>query len=290
MTGPAGRPGGVGRAGAGARTGGSGTSGGVIGVGGVGRVALALAAAALPASGVAAQTLADRVERAPDGWVRFTYEAREGVCGSDGHIRIGDDGSVRVTRGACPCACEEGPVRVDLRKEAGEPTELEVEVAGRPDARASLVDLGRVSPEEAVGYLLLLARRGPASVGKDAVFASTLGRGVEPWPELLALARDDDVRRDVRKTTVFWLGQAAGRRATEGLESVIRDRGDLEVREAAIFALSQQENAAAVEALIRVARSHPEPALRKKALFWLGQRAEDPRVLGLFEELLARGG
>lgn len=256
----------------------------------IGLVALALSAVPALSPGVAAQTLADRMERLPDGWVRFTYEAREGVCGSDGHIRIEEDGAVRVTGGGCACACEEGPVRVDIRKEDGRPVDLDVEVAGRPDRRDDLTDLGEVPAGEAVGYLLALARRGPGSVGKRAVFAATLGRGVEPWPALLALARDDDVGREVRKGAVFWLGQAAGRRATEGLESVIRDEDDLEVREAAIFALSQQDEGAGVDALIRVARTHPEPELRKKALFWLGQRAEDPRVLALFEELLTPGG
>jgi hypothetical protein len=40
-----------------------------------------------------------------------------------------------------------------------------------------------------------------------------------------------------------------------------------------------------VPALIRVARTSPNGELRKSALFWLGQ-SEDPRALGLFEELL----
>jgi HEAT repeat protein len=57
------------------------------------------------------------------------------------------------------------------------------------------------------------------------------------------------------------------------------------VRKQAVFALSQRPSDEAVPALIRIARSNREPEIRRTALFWLGQ-SEDPRALGLFEEIL----
>ncbi|MFQ5679510.1 MAG: HEAT repeat domain-containing protein [Gemmatimonadota bacterium] len=127
-------------------------------------------------------------------------------------------------------------------------------------------------------------------MGRRAIFAATLARGVEIWPRLLAFARRDDLPTETRRGAVFWLGQAAGEKATEGLVSVIEDEGDLEVREHAVFALSRREEEEAVSALLQIARTNPEPRLRKLALFWLGQRAgDDPRVLDLFESILVGG-
>jgi len=40
---------------------------------------------------------------------------------------------------------------------------------------------------------------------------------------------------------------------------------------------------------MEVATGSPSPALRRRALFWLGQQ-DDPRVLDLFESILAGNG
>ena len=57
------------------------------------------------------------------------------------------------------------------------------------------------------------------------------------------------------------------------------------MREHAVFALSQLRHDEGVPILIRVARTNRDPSIRRKALFWLGQ-SDDPRALGLFEEIL----
>lgn len=240
-----------------------------------------LAAATGAAAPAAAQSLTERVRGAPDGLVRMEFEAREGVCGNGHNIQ-------RVSReGTCPCACEEGPVLLEMRLRGGEVRDLELRVGGAWDeADDRVTELGAVPPSEAADFLLDVAARGPEAAGKRAVFAATLARGVEAWPRLLEIARDSSVPRETRRAAVFWVGQEAGERAADGLESVIRDAGELEVREHAVFALSQHKSERAVEALIRVARTNPEPRLRKRALFWLGQRADDPRVLDLFEQIL----
>jgi HEAT repeat protein len=84
---------------------------------------------------------------------------------------------------------------------------------------------------------------------------------------------------------VFWLGQVAGVAATRGLDSIVRDGGELEVRKQAVFALSQRPSDEGVPALIRVVRTSREPDIVRTALFWLGQ-SDDPRALTLFEDIL----
>ena len=254
-------------------------------------IVMALLVSALPAT-LSAQALANRVEAAPDGYVRFQYEARPGVCGNGGSISMDEERGIRV-RGdgeQCDCECKEGPVRIEIRVNDGIVQDIDTEVGGSWRERAgTITDLGDVSPEEAAHYLLTFAESSHTGAAEDAIFPATIARGVETWPRLLQIARNDGAREDVRTQAVFWLGQEASERATEGLESIIEDEDELKVRETAVFALSQRSEEAAMDALIRIAREHREPQLRKQAIFWLGQRAEDPRVLTLFEEILTGG-
>lgn len=255
------------------------------------KIPLAAAAALLALAAVApaaAQSLEARVGDAPDGWVRFTYEAREGVCGNGDWISVNDDG-VRWRGSGCDCRCEEGPVRLELRVRGGEIRDLDAEVGGGWKARSGAVtDLGAVPPAEAAAFLLRVAGTAEEEVAEEAIFPATIARDVEVWPELLELAKGD-APSDVRRQAVFWLGQEASERATEGLTSIVQDEDELEVREHAIFALSQRDEPAAFDALMDVARSSGEPELRKKAIFWLGQKGDDPRVLAFLEEILTGG-
>lgn len=254
------------------------------------RGAAAAALLLLPGA-LGAQSLADRIARAPDGEVRFSYAAREGVCGNgENSIRDVGRGIHHGTRSGDDSwenDCEYGPVRVALRKDGERITRLRAYVGGRWRGTPA-TDLGTVPAPEAARWLVAAARQAQGDAGEKAVFAATLADSVEVWPELLRLAREDDVRRDTRRAAVFWVGVAAGEAATAGLDSLVDDADeDLEVREQAVFALSQRPRDEGVPALIRVARTSPSPSLRRKALFWLGQ-SEDPRALALFEELLTK--
>lgn len=245
----------------------------------------------LPSVG-AAQSLADRISHAPDGEVRFSFTVREGICGN------GENSIRDVSRGSFygrfsdddsswEYDCEEGPGRVALRKDGDRITRLRVYVGGRwRDTPAT--DLGMAAAPEAARWLVYAARHADGKAGETAVFASTLADSVEVWPALLRIARDEDVSHRIRRSAVFWIGQAAGEAATAGLDSLVDDADeDLEVREQAVFALSQRPRGEGVPVLIRIARTSPSPSLRKKALFWLGQ-SEDPRALALFEEILTK--
>jgi hypothetical protein len=262
---------------------------------------LALALAFAAASTASAQDLARRVSQAgQDQDVAFEFPSRPDVCGyGDAIIRFNDEsrrgysimhfrGDSRdlhdLDRDQLRSRCEFGPVRLLLERTGEEVTDLDVRVGGTAPADAR--DLGGVSTAEASEYIVQLARTASRRVANQGLSALLLAEG-EYWPPLLELAKDRAVATDVRKTAIFWLGQAAAEKATAGLHGILGDDSEeIEIRKQAVFALSQQRNEAAVTALIDVAQSSREPELRKNALFWLGQQHEDPRVIALFEKIL----
>lgn len=233
--------------------------------------------AALPAR---AQSLAERVARAPDGTARFSFAARSGVCGNGHNISVHSSSDEWVGE------CEHGPVHVSLSIADHRVQRVRTYVGGHwrhPDAGAT--DLGTVGAADAAHYLISLADR--VSRADDAILGATLADSVTIWPDLLRIARSPSASSSTRKSATFWLGQAAGDAATRGLDSLASDSSsEREVRKQAVFALSQRPNGEGVPALLRAARTNDDPAVRRNAIFWLGQ-SDDPRALGLFEELLA---
>jgi HEAT repeat protein len=255
-------------------------------------VAMMLASAS--ASGLAAQSIADRVSRAGDGTVRMSFATRPEVCGRGRSIQhgpssrtgwFGDNDRNRDVE--FDAACDYGPGRLVLDKRDGEIVSLRFYVGGRwRPADSGVTDLGTVGAKEAADYLVSLASTLPGKAGREAIFPATLADSAEVWPALIRIARDEERPRETRKQAVFWLGQAAGEAATAGLDSLSRDSGvDRDVQKQVVFALSQRPRDEGIPVLIRVARTHRDPAVRRDAVFWLGQ-SNDPRAIALFEELL----
>jgi hypothetical protein len=264
-------------------------------------VALLLATAA-PA---AAQTLAQRVAAAgPSEPVHFEYESRPGVCGDGENIMIvgerGDRGNTvlqhrrgdyTVSRGRLDrdhrlADCQFGPVTVELTRSGKRITDAQLRVGGSvPRAGRAL---GSVPPAEAAAYMLTDAvHQSERRAADQLIFGATLANA-ESWPRLLALAHDRTLAEQPRRSAIFWLGQAAGAKATEGLTSVIGDDSDeLEVRKTAVFALSQIKSPETIDALIGIARTNREPEIRRNAIFWLAQ-TRDPKAIAFFEEVLRR--
>jgi len=240
-------------------------------------------AALLLAAPLAGQSLEQRVRQAPDGTARLSFAAREGVCGNGRNISTGGSSS----RDGWYSDCDPGPARVALDVRAGRVTSVRTYVGGRWRAtEGRTTDLGNVAAREAAEFFLALAGSGN-SVRGDPLTPAVLADSVTVWPQLLRIGRDASIRRDLRRQAVFWLSQEAAEEATRGLADLAEDeREDRDVREHAVFALSQLREGAGIPALIRLARTDRDPSVRKKAIFWLGQ-SEDPRAIGLFEELLA---
>ena len=265
-----------------------------------------IAAATLCALGSApatAQSLARRVQQAPTDAVRLSFAAQPDVCGDgenivrfrDGNRRVhyirnrgGFNETRRVNDEAWLGRCTFGPLIVTLERSGDRLASASLRV-GEPDARGGVTDLGHVPAQQAVDYLLRDALpRAERSAAKELILAAVLADSAESWPALLEIGREDRISRDIRKNAVFWVGQAAAEKATEGLASIAGDASeDLDVRRHALFALSQQPREVGIPALIDVARTSREAELVKHALFWLGQ-SDDPRALDLFREILSR--
>jgi hypothetical protein len=242
--------------------------------------------------GAQGQELAQRVADVGDGTVRVAYAARPGVEICDQGIRWGGHRVWWQTRDGefVATGCRRGPVEVELRVRAGAVREAEV-IRDRDEATPGAVDLGAVPAESAVEYFLDLARNGSARRDADLLFPVVLADVPEVWVDLLAMARDDAVRKQVRRSALFWVGQEAAQAVTEGLAEVARDEDEeSDVREAAVFALSQRPPEEGVPILMDLARTAEDPGTRRSALFWLAQ-SDDERVPAFFEEiLLGRAG
>jgi hypothetical protein len=236
--------------------------------------------ALLVAAPVAAQDLASRIAASRTERVTFTYEGREGVCGTGDNINFGN---VRRNWNGDQ-NCIEGPIRVTLTMADRRVTRLRTTVG--TSAPAGAADLGQVSPAEASDWLLDLAGRGVGEPSEQAIFPAVMAEGVVTWPRLVELAKRQGLREGTRRQAIFWLGQEAADQAVGPLTDVVEDDPDREVRKAALFALSQQRTDRSIEVLIRTARTHRDPETRRHAFFWLGQ-SEDPRGIALFEEVLA---
>lgn len=264
-------------------------------------ITLLVGAALVAPAAAAAQSLASRVDAAPAGaTVRFTFESKPGVCGNGENISIrsvSEDGVTIRERGReytvgsrrsgtdWTRECIEGPVQMELSRTGQRISDAHARVGG--ELRTGGVDLGTVAPAAAVEFLLSadVLREAEGRAADRMVFAATLA-DAESWPGLLRVARMQDLASRARKSAVFWLAQAAGEKATEGLRSIVGDDSDeLEVRKQAVFALSQIRSDATIDALIDIARTNREPEIRKNAIFWLGQ-SDSPRAITFFEEIL----
>ena len=234
----------------------------------------------VPEALTAQQTLSRQLASVAAGTVRLSFAARPGVCG-DGlnNIRTRQESTEWVAD------CDGQPVRVALELQDHAVVALRTYVGGHWRDGGTARDLGMVRPQEAAAYFLQLASQ-PGTVEGDPVLPATLADSVTIWPSLAALARNQRLPGERRRTAIFWLGQAAGAEAGRALDSMVTsDDTSRELRKQAVFALSQRPADEGVPALIRIARNNRDPELRKTALFWLGQ-SEDPRALDLFEEIL----
>jgi len=259
------------------------------------RYAIAVMLAATSASALGAQSIADRVSRASDGSVRMSFATRPEVCGRGGSISRGHNwrqnggDNDRSRDVEWDTVCDYGPGRLVLEKRDGEIVSLRFVVGGRwRPAGSGVTDIGTVGAKAAADYLMSLASTLPGRAGRDAIFPATIADSAVVWPALIRLAKNDERPRETRNQAVFWLGQAAGEAATEGLDSLSRDSSvDREVQKQVVFALSQRPKDEGIPILIRVAKSHRDPEVRRTAMFWLGQ-SNDPRAIALFEEVLTK--
>ena len=249
-----------------------------------------LAAAACAPDALAQQGgLASRIGAAPDGAVQFTFAARDGVCGNGrsylstapGQISGTFVGSMDETLRSDPCA--PGPVRVVVGRAGGQVVSLDTYV-GPPAPAPDVTDLGRVSAREASAWLLDLAARGEGEPARAAVLPAVIADSVEPWPALLALARDADRPLETRRTAISWLSRGIGTahpdaaQVTAALLGLARDQGERqEVRSRALSALARLDQGAGIAPLTALVRAEGDAWLATQALTTLASSG-DPRA------------
>ncbi len=252
------------------------------------RWGLILAAGAAFAAPLAAQeTVSQAAKRVGSGTVRFQFKARAGVCGNGQNMSFNTGRNERRKNGEWESECESGPVRVAMDLAGGVPTALRFYVGGRWGGRGEAVDAGTMGAADAAAYFGKLADEAAPKVAKEAIVVATLADSANVWPMLLKVAKDDRREREVRKSAVFWLGQAAGESAA-ALKGLAEDGDeDLEVRKQAVFALSQRPKEEAVPALLKIVRGKSDVRIRRTAIFWLGQSG-DPRAVAYFEDVLTK--
>ena len=152
-----------------------------------------------------------------------------------------------------------------------------------------VTSLGAVEAAGAADFLLGLAFDGASlDAAEDAILPAVLIDSGDRWEELLDIARSEGLHRGVRKSALFWAGQAAADVVTEELSDVAMDSAeDQEIRNAAVFALSQRGDSESVPVLMELAQDADEAETRKTAMFWLAQ-SDDPRVVAFFQDILVR--
>jgi HEAT repeat protein len=116
------------------------------------------------------------------------------------------------------------------------------------------------------------------------------GGSEEQAVDFLIGVAEKETDRENKRQAIFWLGQKAGKRSIDYLQSTLNsDSGDVEVQKQAVFAISQRDASEAIPILIKVAKTHPSLEVRKQAIFWMSQaEGEDERVVAFLKELLEK--
>jgi HEAT repeat protein len=236
------------------------------------------------------QSLADRVNGAPDGPVAFSFAARSGVCGNGRtFIETGPNdvsgtfyGGVDETMRTEPCV--RGPVRAVIDRAGRLPLSIRTFVGPADTTLRGVTDLGRVSAQQATSYLLSLANGVDGRAGRDAIFPATLADSVDITNGLIGVARNAALPRETRRAALASLGRSGDGRATvpsgitEPILAIARDETDNQsVRQQALAVLSRLDHGAGIPPLIQLAEQTDNRWLQRESMSVLS-RSGDPRA------------
>jgi hypothetical protein len=250
---------------------------------------LAILLASLPAS-IHAQSIAQRIA-ASDRPVQVVYPSRPTACGDgrsyisnvfeDRSIYTSDAQSYNTGNGWSKGPCVHGPARVVVTVMSGEVTRLRAYVGPVPPSAD--VETISASAQDAAAWLASLVAQNDSRVASSAILPLVLADGPDPWPLLLRVSRDNGRSQNVRRESLFWLGNGAV--AHLGIAETRDESPEDEMRSQAVFVLSQRPRTESVPALIDVVRTTSHASAKRSAIFWLGQSG-DPRAADVFAELL----
>lgn len=241
-------------------------------------------AIATPACGQTT-TVERRVNAAPPGNVSFHFASRDGVCG-DGQTYIRVDGSSwygSINNAVRSMPCQMGPVRVVLVRDGRDLIRIQT-YAGPLAKDADVSDLGVMPAGEAASYLLGIASRVDGRPGRDAIFPATLADSAVVTRPLLALARNNDRSREVRRTALSYLVRRSGEpgglssaQLSTTLSAIAKDETEPRtVRQQAVSSLARLEDGGGVDALVALTRNTDDSWLAQRAISTMASGG-DPR-------------
>jgi HEAT repeat protein len=257
-------------------------------------VAATLVAAAAPVA--RSQSLAGRVNSAPDGRVQFSFAARPGVCGNGRtYIQTAPNsitGTVNYTGnvygnfndGMRADPCVPGPVRVVIDRADRLPLTVQAFVGPADTTLRGVTDLGRVRAQDAADYLLSLANTVDGRAGRDALFPAMLADSANTAATLVTIAKNTALPRETRRSALSYMG-----RSTDGMQSIpasvtdpilaiARDETDNQsVRQQALSVLGRLDHGAGIPSLIQLSQQTQSNWLAKESMSTLS-RSGDPRA------------
>lgn len=246
--------------------------------------------------GAAAQSLRDRVARAPDGDVHVLFAARPGVCG-DGvsFLRYGNSRyqfSGNVVRGPdAEPLCQRGPVRVEIAKSGGVIVSIRTQVGPTPTGLSGTT-IGAVGAADAATWLIGLAGTLEGRPAREALLPAMLADSARAWSSLLPLMQDRVRPYEVRSSAASWLGRevddvpaADAGRIISALTALANSGEEPQrIRNQALSVLSRMEGGRGLDALLTLRKSD-DPWLAKSALSALANSG-DPRARVVLREVV----
>ncbi len=262
-----------------------------------GIVMAAVVIAATGSTALGAQSLERKVAAMGDGSAQFHFAARDGVCG-DGrsYLRVDDDGwyGTYSINGGREMPCTVGPVRVVVTKTGRDIVRIEALAGPLFNDPNAGPDLGAVGAREAANWLLEQAKSLDGKPARDAIFPAMLADSAVVTPTLVAIARDQNRPRELRRSAITWLsrrrnevGGIGASAADKALDQIIRDRAESEsIRQSALGTLSRLDRGEGTTAMLQLARE-TDPWLSKQAFQNLA-RSGDPRARQFVRESVRR--
>jgi HEAT repeat protein len=241
---------------------------------------------AIAASSVSAQTTVERrVSGAPAGNLTFHFASRADVCG-DGRtfIRADDMWMGSFNDNVRSMECVRGPIRVHLIRDGREIIRITT-YAGPVAEEPGATNLGAMPAADAAAWLLGISSRIDGRPGREAIMPAALADSALVTRDLLAIARNTDRSRELRRSALSWIVRRRGEtgelsidEVARALVTIARDENEVRtVRDQAISSLSRLESAGSLDALVAMTTGTTEAWLARRAVEVMASSG-DPRA------------
>jgi HEAT repeat protein len=253
--------------------------------------AATLACTAAIRAPLSAQSIASRVDAAPDGRVQFSFAARPGVCGNGHGFIQTSPGSITTVNysgnfnnGFMVEPCVPGPVRVVIDRADRLPLTVQTYVGPADSTWRGVTDLGQVGAQAAADYLLSLASTTDGRAGRDAIMPALLADSANTASALVAIAKNTSLPRETRRSALSYMGrstdgmQTIPAAVTDPILAIARDESDNQsVRQQALSVLGRLDHGAGIPPLIQLSQQTQSNWLAKESMSALA-RSGDPRA------------